>query len=79
MAKIYLDKHGEAIQPGMTIRHDNGETDEVFATVDAYGEDDMGVLASNPAYLERHPEADIEYYSLSNFDMSEWEIVHIEK
>ena len=75
MKFTYQDKHGKDILAGMTIRHDNGDTEEVVATVDAYGNDDLGVMATNPAYAARHPDCDIEYYSLSNFRMSEWEIV----
>lgn len=75
MKHTYHDKHGKEILAGMTIRHEKGEMEQVFATVDAYGDDDLGIMATNPAYAERHPGCDIEYYSLSNFRMSEWEIV----
>ncbi len=75
MKHTYHDKHGKEILAGMTIRHEEGETEQVFATADAYGDDDLGVMATNPAYADRHPDCDIEYYSLSNFRMSEWEIV----
>ena len=44
-------------------------------TTDAYGNPDLGINASNEEYLERHPYASREYYSLCNFDMSEVEIV----
>ena len=44
-------------------------------TTDAYGSPDLGINASNEEYLERHPYASREYYSLCNFDMSEVEIV----
>lgn len=71
----YKDKHGEEILAGMTIRHDNGETELVYDTTDGYGDDDLGVLATNPAYAELHPFHGLEFYSLSNFDMREWEIV----
>lgn len=72
----YYDKHGKEIKAGMTIQHDNGSTEEVFAVVDQYFNDDLGVLASNPDYLKRHPDAEIEYYSLRSFNTSkEWEIV----
>lgn len=71
----YFDKHGVEIKPGMIIRHDDGDTEEVYATEDSFGNDSLGIMASNPEYLKRHPDAKIEYYSLSNFDMSEWEII----
>ena len=35
----------------------------------------VGINASNEEYLERHPYASREYYSLGNFDMSEVEII----
>ena len=44
-------------------------------TTDAYGNPDLGINASNEEYLERHPYASREYYSLCNFGMSEVEIV----
>ena len=75
MKHTYRDKHGQAIQAGVTIRHDNGETELVYATMDSYGNEDLGVMATSKAYAERHPDCDIEYYSLANFNMSEWEIV----
>lgn len=71
----YKDKHGKGILAGMTIRHDNGDTELVYDTTDGNGDEDLGILATNPAYAERHPDCDLEYYSLSNFRMSEWEIV----
>ncbi len=71
----YKDKHGEEILAGMTIRHESGDTELVYDTTDGYGDEDLGILATNHAYAERHPDCDLEYYSLSNFDMREWEIV----
>lgn len=58
----YNDKHDEEILAGMTIRHDNGETQIVYATTDRYGDDDLGILATNPAYVDLHPFCDLEYY-----------------
>lgn len=76
MKHTYYDKHGQEINAGMTIRHENGETELVYATVNSYGDEDLGICATNPDYATRHPECDIEYYSLSDFDTAEWEIVH---
>ena len=75
MKHTYHDKHGKEILAGMTIRHDNGDTELVYATEDAHGDDNLGILATNPDYLKYHPDCEQEYYPLSNFDMSEWEIV----
>lgn len=74
MKYTYHDKHGKEILEGMTIRHDDGEMQKVYATEDQYGNEGLGILATNPAYLERHPDHEPEYYPLSNFDLSEWEI-----
>ena len=66
----YRDKNGDLIQEGMTIRHDDGDTELVYAC----GEDDLGVNASN----ENRPdfcECLRECYPLSQFSMKEWEIV----
>ncbi len=71
----YFDKRGTEIKAGMYITLGEGcEPDLVYDTVDAYGNPDLGVNASNEAYLERNPFASREYYSLSNFDMREVEI-----
>lgn len=76
MKRTFLDKHGREIKASMTIQHDNGETEKVYAVTDAYGDESLGVMATNPEYLKHHPEHDIEYYDLSNFNTtSEWEII----
>lgn len=69
--KEYKDKHGNIIKEFDTIRHDDGDSEVVYAC----GDNDLGVQATNPEFLKHHPEADIEYYPLSEFDLSEWEIV----
>ena len=51
------------------------EDTEISVHAEAYGNPDLGINASNEEYLERHPYASREYYSLCNFDMSEVEIV----
>ena len=71
----YFDKHGIEIKAGMYITLGEGcEPDLVYDTVDAYGNPDLGVNASNEEYLKRNPFASREFYSLSNFDMREVEI-----
>lgn len=76
MTYRFYDKHGEEIKAGMTIRHDSGKMEKVYATTDHYGAHSLGIMATNPEYLKRHPDAELEYYDLSNFiPMSEWEIV----
>ena len=71
----YRDKNGDEIKAGMKIRHDNGEVEEVYATEDGYGNDNLGINATNPDYAARHPDHEPEYYPLWSFDLSEWEIV----
>ena len=71
----YLDKNGVEIKGGMTLRMADGSEELVYDTTDAYGNPDLGINASNEEYLERHPYASREYYSLCNFDMSEVEII----
>ena len=71
----YFDKNGNQIKAGMDIRMADGSIEQVYETTDAYGNPDLGINASNEEYLERHPYASREYYSLCNFDMSEVEIV----
>ena len=71
----YVDKNGIEIKVGMTIQMADGSHELVYDTQDAYGNADLGINASNEEYLERHPFASREYYSLSNFDMSEVEVI----
>ena len=59
----------------MTLRMGDGSEELVYDTTDAYGNPDPGINASNEDYLERHPYANREYYSLCNFNMSEVEII----
>ena len=71
----YVDKNGIEIKAGMTIQMADGSHELVYDTQDAYGNADLGINASNEEYLERHPFASREYYSLSTFDMSEVEVI----
>lgn len=76
MARTYIDKNGDTIKAGMTLRMDDGSLEKVYDTVDAYGDPDLGINASNEAYLARHGlgEMDREFYSLCNFDLTKAEI-----
>ena len=71
----YTDRNGVEIKAGMTIQMADGSHELVYDTHDAYGNADLGITASNEEYLERHPYATREYYSLCNFDMSEVEVI----
>ena len=71
----YYDKNGTEIKAGMYIRMSNGSVELVYDTMDAFGNPNLGINASNEEYLRRHPYAEREYYSLSDFDMRDVEIV----
>ena len=71
----YTDRNGVEIKAGMTIQMADGSQELVYDTQDAYGNADLGINASNEEYLEMHPYASREYYSLCNFDMSEVEVI----
>ncbi len=71
----YYDCDGQEILAGMHIRMEDGSVEEVFATTDAYGNEDLGINASNEAYLELHPFSPREYYPLSNFNLHHVQIV----
>lgn len=71
----YYDKFGKEIKAGMTLRHNCGDTEKVHECSDSSGIADLGFQASNPWFVKLHPEWAIEYYPLSQFKLSEWEIV----
>lgn len=71
----YFDKHGNEIHDGMFLRMEDGSIEKVY-TCDGYSGLDLGINASNEAYMQRHQidECYREYYSLSNFDLSKTEL-----
>lgn len=70
--KKYYDRNGKEIKDGMTIKNVTGEVEKVYSC----GDGDLGLSASNEDYLKVHPEAEIEFYPLSEFDTTnDWEIV----
>lgn len=66
----YFDKNGKEIKAGMTLKHEDGSLELVYAC----GEDDLGFNASNLAWLKRTGQAQ-EFYPLYQFSLTEWEIV----
>lgn len=70
----YVDMHGEEIRPGYTVKIGDDESEMVYSCCNDFGED-LGINASNEAYLRSHPDAKREYYSLNNFCSSIIEIV----
>lgn len=75
----YFDKNGKEIKSGMKLLMDDGCIEMVYDTVDQYGNSDLGINASNEAFLKRHPEWQREYYSLSMFRQSDIEVFHSEQ
>lgn len=67
----YLDKHGKKIEADMLVSIGGEEPERVLLC----GDDDLGVNASNPAYLAAHPGARQECYPLSAFASKDIEIV----
>lgn len=71
----YLDRHGEEIREGMFLRFADGSIEMVYAT-EQDGQADLGVQATNEAYIRRHDLGKFgrEFYPLSEFDLWEVEI-----
>ena len=67
----YYDMNKNLICAGDLISISGGDPELVYDC----GEDNLGVNASNEAYLKAHPEAEREYYALSNFCMDDILIV----
>ena len=70
----YVDKHGEEIKAGYMIKIGDDDPELVYSCVNDSG-NDLGINASNEAYLKAHPDAVREYYSLNNFTSTIIEIV----
>lgn len=68
---IYVDKQGNEIKEGMTIKHLDGTLEKIYACGD---DDDLGVYASSKAFLKTHPDATEQFYPLYQFNLKEWEI-----
>ena len=71
----YQDKYGNEITEGMYLRFEDGSVEQVYAWQTG-DESDLGINASNEAYLQAHGLGDFphELYPLSEFDLSEVEI-----
>ena len=70
----YFDKNGVEIRAGMTLLMSDGTTELVYDTTDSDGNPDLGINASNEDYLNRHPYACREYYSLGSIDIRNVEV-----
>ena len=71
---VYYDKNGKEIKEGMQIVFDDGNTEQVFATSDMQGRRDLGISATNDAFLKNHPDHEQEFYSLSTVDLNSVQI-----
>ena len=71
----YFDKNGIEIEAGMTLLMSDGTTELVYATTDSDGNPDLGINSSNEDFLQKHPNADREYYSLGSIDIKNAEVL----
>ena len=74
MIPCYLDKNGNAIKPGMKILMADGSVELVYETTDEFRNPDLGISATNKAFLDRHPDWEQEFYSLSSLGTGSAEI-----
>ena len=76
MDKRYYDKNGSRVEADMFHRFSNGRIEKVYATVGGNGNPDLGINASNDAYMERHgiPESERVFYPLSDVELWDAEI-----
>jgi hypothetical protein len=77
----YFDKNGTEIKAGMFLRLEGGLVEKIYDTVDAFGNPDLGINASNDAYLKRHGLGEYarEFYPLSQFSLRDAEICEPEQ
>lgn len=69
MKQQYFDKNNKEIKEGMTIKHDDGDLEKVYAS-----DEDLGVNASNEQHISFDP-LYRQIYPLYQFNLKEWEIV----
>lgn len=77
----YFDSKGTEIQADMYLRFPSGTVEKIYASQDAEGNPDLGINASNDAYMRRHglTEADREFYPLSSIDLYGTEVCEQEQ
>ena len=77
--KVFLDRNGHQIFAGCFLKNIYDESSAlVCKTQDQEGKETLGVTASNPDFLKRHPEWPEEYFPLDAIDLSEHEILAYE-
>lgn len=73
---VYKDKNGVQIKKGDILHNTYDDSYEyVFRGVTEYGDEDLGVNASNIDYLERIGNIGHQIYPLSDFDTNDFEII----
>lgn len=79
--KKYFDSNGTEIQADMYLRFPGGVVEKIYATMDAEGNPDLGINATNDAYMRLHglTDADREFYPLSSIDLHGTEICESEQ
>ena len=75
----YYDRNGNEIKPGMQLVFANGRTELVYETMDQNGQPDLGISATNEAFLKNHLDWEQEFYSLSMVDLDAVEIDPVDK
>lgn len=71
----YEDKNGRIVLPGDILKFSDGSLEKVYLAVGDESMYDLGVNASNEAFLKAHPCWTREVYPLSQFRRSEYEVV----
>lgn len=70
----YFDMNGKEIHPGMSILMESGTVERVYETSDEFGHPDLGISATNDAFLRKHPGWEQEFYPLSSIGLSRVEV-----
>ena len=73
-APVYYDRNGNEIKEGMWLVFKDGRIEQVYATSDSQGRQDLGISATNEVFLKNHPDYEQEFYSLSTVDLNSVEI-----
>lgn len=61
----YMDCDGELIQPGHILLCPDDIRRKVYKCTDQNWHEDLGILATNPVFLQHHPDWPLEFYSLN--------------
>jgi hypothetical protein len=67
--KEYFDKNKVLIKAGDTVKLPDESIEKIYNC----GDNDLGISATNPKYLEHHPDAVPSFYPLSNWSSQDIE------